>query len=328
MTGAREGPGEAAPEDAPSLSGFVARIFEQLSLSAWLPAAFGTAVVVLLVGFRINESVDVGAVVQDLTNDKWALALFTLPVLILSTLLTQSFAFEAIRMLEGYGAPRSPLNAVRSYGIRKHVERRSRLGVRRDRLAGQAFTPARTKLQALPSVPMAVVAALEAQATRSPVPTLTDAERSLLKDLNWRSSCDEQLLAAVDRHDLLLRDYPPPWEVLPTMLGNIMRTAEINLNTGGDVEGFALRNRHRAPLRVQRQHDQFRTRLDMYCTLVFVSLGLAVLPAPLLAGRNIAWWWIVVFTLALLLFSAVCYRSALSSARGYVVALRLLNRAD
>lgn len=114
--------------------------------------------------------------------------------------------------------------------------------------------------------------------------------------------------------------------MLPTRLGSLMRATEDRLNhADGDPESFAFRRRGTAPYRVRIQHDQFRNRLEMYCTLVFVSIALAALTPAILARTKvglIAIGAICVFFAAL---AAVSYLAALASARGYCAALRQMD---
>ncbi len=84
------------------ISAFVARVLDQLTLSAWLPAALLTASVGVLLEFRNLRSVDLLSAVTALTADPLRVLVITIPVLILATVVTQAFSFEAIRTLEGY----------------------------------------------------------------------------------------------------------------------------------------------------------------------------------------------------------------------------------
>ena len=85
-----------------------------------------------------------------------------------------------------------------------------------------------------------------------------------------------------------------------------------------------MRRRALAPPRVQLQHDQFRDRLDMYCTLVFVSMALAAIPAGLLWDK-VRWWQTTAVSAGFVVFACACYGSAVASARGYCVALKRMD---
>ncbi len=72
-----------------------------------------------------------------------------------------------------------------------------------------------------------------------------------------------------------------------------------------------------ARTRTQRQHDQFRNRLDMYCTLVFVSVFIASLAVFLTIGAPGVRAPFVLIAAGYIALAAVAYRAAIGSARGY-----------
>ena len=78
VQGTGGGPGLAAPPE--KLSAFLARILEQLSLSAWLPAAYLTVSLAVLYRLREQKDLDVGAAVVALTADPVALLVVTIPI--------------------------------------------------------------------------------------------------------------------------------------------------------------------------------------------------------------------------------------------------------
>lgn len=106
-------------------------MLDQLSLSAWLPAALLTAAGAVMVQFRRQRSVDLSAALDAITSDKLRLLILILPVLVLATLVTQAFSFESIRTLEGYWRRRGPASVLRTVLIRRHVRRKKRLEERR-----------------------------------------------------------------------------------------------------------------------------------------------------------------------------------------------------
>lgn len=177
-------------------------------------------------------------------------------------------------------------------------------------------------------LPHAVIDALERQVIGAEPAELGAEDGKTLARLSWRGRCDAWDLAEVDEVLRQERDYPRLSRILPTKLGNVMHATEDSLrNAGDDVEGFALRRRGTVSSRVQQQHDQFRTRLDMYCTLVFVSAVLAAAAVILLWDRLA-----VVHTAVLaggfVLLAATSYRAAIASARGYGTAMRRMDRGS
>lgn len=313
----------AAPPDG--VSAFVARILDQLTLSAWLPAALLTSCAALLVRFRIQGSVDLPAALAGLTDDPVRLLVLTVPVLILATLVVQAFSFEAIRTLEGYWRRRGPASALRTVMIRRHVRHKRALARRRDEAARRAFAIARETLRR--DHPPNVVAALEAQAEDEDLPSLTPEEAETLAGMSWRSRCHAWDLARVDHLAAAQADYPLSSRVLPTKLGNVIRATEDGLrHAGQDVEGFALQHRGTVAERVRLQHDQFRSRLDMYCTLVFAGSALAAVTVALLVGR-VAILPLMATTTVFVLLATTSYGAAIASARGYCAALREMDAA-
>jgi hypothetical protein len=315
------------PERADGISAFIAKVLNQLSLSAWLPAATFAASVTMLAQFRSQKSLSVGNALTAITDRPGPVLVLILPVLVLTTMLTQAFSFGAIRALEGYWMRRGPMAWLRSLMIRRHARHRDRLDTRRAKLAKSAFDRVRTAY--LGEYSYAVVSALELQAVEKDVPALSVEDQAMYDAITWRDLCKPWDLAKVDQVDLQLKDYPElPTRTMPTKLGNILRRTEDSLdNADADVQGFAMRRRGLVPARVQTQHDQFRDRLDMYCTLVFVSAVLVAVTGAVLWDR-VPWWQTTSLAVSFGLFAIVCYQSAIASARGYCVALREMDRAQ
>jgi hypothetical protein len=306
------------------VSAFIAKVLNQLSLSAWLPAAVFAASVTMLTRFRSQESLSVGQGLKAITDDPGPILILLLPVLVLTTMLTQAFSFGAIRALEGYWMRRGPLGWVRSFMIRHHARRRDRLEARREKLAKKAFD--RVRVNYLAEYSYAIVGALELQAVEADVPPLSPPDQATYDTITWRDLCKPWDLAKVEQIDVQLQDYPLlPTRTMPTKLGNILRRTEDSLdNAGDDIQGFAMRRRALVSARVQTQHDQFRDRLDMYCTLVFVSAVLVAVSVLALWDR-VRWWQTSLLAVGFAVFSGICYGSAIASARGYCVTLRQMD---
>ena len=326
--------GAPAQADVESgLSQFVARVLGQLTLGAWLPAALFVSVGALVTQFAIQGSVSLGPAISALLSDKWAFVILSVPVLVLATLVTQAFSFEAIRALEGYWTRRSPLAPASRVLINAHLHRKNKTRDRRLALSHQAFLVSRSAwLEA--GFSTQVVNALEKASLdldNEPEQALLTAEElDTFEHLNWRSKCSPSDMAKIDDLGRIEEDYPADHRVLPTRLGNVMRATEDRLfGASDDLEGFALRQRDKASARVQLQHDEFRTRLDMYCTLVFVSILLATSSLAALgwsATHQPQWrpddtGWSIAIVGSLLLLAWVSYLAAIASARGYLTAL-------
>jgi hypothetical protein len=319
---------DAPDRDVPGaegLSAFVAKVLDQLSLSAWLPAAFGVANVTILLQFASDRSLNLTEAIDKLTKDPVKVLILVLPCLILSTLVAQAFSFQAIRLLEGYWRL-PPMSWIRAPMITLHLWRRRRLGRTRSQVAAKAVDKAVPEMIRA-SVPYAVIRAFQAQARDEPVPELGDADSSYFAKVNWRNWCSPVRLARVDHLVAEERAYPITSRTLPTKLGNTLRKTEDELvAAGGDVQGYAFRGREALSQRVQLQHDQYRTRLDMYSTLVFVCLFLTALTPIVIRGP----WASVLAAGAIsciyLILAIVSHMAALASARGYCTVLKEMQR--
>jgi hypothetical protein len=309
-----------------SLSAFVARVLDQLSLSAWFPAALFTVSLAIFLQFRRQGSDNLARAIRVLTADPVRVLVIMIPILVIATVVTQAFSFEAIRTLEGYWRRRGPASLARTLMIRRQVRRRKIIAKRLRKAYEKAFTAAKRRM-ADKHIPERIITALQAQVVKDvEMPILTEVESSEFTATNWRSWCDPWLLAKVDQ---LLNEeeaYPINSRILPTKLGNLIRATEDQLlNTGDDVQGFALRRYSMAPPLVQAQHDQYRNRLEMYCVLVFVSASLAALTPVILIGHGISATVIAIMSGS---FAALCeasYLAALASAEGYCSALKVMD---
>jgi hypothetical protein len=321
---------EAPTGSTDGLSAFVARILNQLSLSAWLPAAFLAASLALLLQFRADKSANPLKAVGALTADPVRVLVLIIPVLVLTTVVTQAFSFEAIRTLEGYWRRRGVASLARTLMIKRHVRRVSALVNRRKRASEVAYYSAEPKILRA-NVPPSLVNAMKAQALElEDPPPLTDEERSELGKHNWENWCDAWHIAKIEHLRDAQDDYPlETHRILPTKLGNLIRATEDQLrNTDGEVQGFALRRYADAPRFIQDQHDKFRSRLEMYCTLVFVSASLLILTPPILLFRSAVGIPATIFiTVCFGALSEASYLAAIASARGYCSSLREIDNS-
>lgn len=123
------------------------------------------------------------------------------------------------------------------------------------------------------------------------------------------------------------KDFPEVSRTLPTRLGNVLRSTEDELDTAGnEVADFVFSRRELVPERIRLQHDQFRTRLDMYSTLVMVSGGLVPLSFGILWNHS-KLFVAVAIAILFLIFAIVSYWAAISSAHGYCRILKVMNEA-
>ncbi|MEV1130510.1 hypothetical protein [Agromyces sp. NPDC049794] len=314
--------------DPESVSGFVARVLNQLSISAWLPGAFLIASLISLGWFWKSGEVSFSGIGSFIQVNWIPVLILALPALVIATLLTQAFSFEAIRALEGYWGHHGPASVLRSLGIRYQLARQRGLKMRQRKTLVTAFQRTKSRLSER-RVDGLVLLAIEndlALVPRPPDLTENQHEEADELQLQWVKYCEPWDNAKLTRFELELKEFPEHSRIMPTKLGNILRTTEDRLrNTNGDLEGFVMAHRGVASARVLEHHDQFRTRLDMYCMLVFVAATAALVSLPLLWGMPILGQ--IAVPLALVAVSWASYRAALSSARGYVTTLRQIDAA-
>lgn len=311
------------------ISAFIARVLDQLTLSAWLPAAVLSASVAVLLQFRSAKSTNVLHAIGALTANPIRVLVLTIPLLVVATVVTQAFSFEAIRTLEGYWRRRGLASQARTLMIQWHVHRKNSLSRRLKRAYSEALDAGKSKMIDKGISDLLFNGLKVSYSGTGDRSRVTREVRRKLNGLDWRSSCHAWHLAKIDQ---LIKDreaYPDDSRVLPTKLGNLMRATEDRLGkTGKDLQGFVLRHYAEAPRRVQMQHDQFRNRLEMYCTLVFVSAWLVVLTLALLVGSGIGASSVAIICGSFAALSAASYLAAIASAGGYCAALLEINKTS
>jgi hypothetical protein len=328
LTGSADTDVSTASSDG--VSAFVARVLDQLALSAWFPAAFLTAGAAVLLEFRSLKSANILDAVAKLTAHPVQVLVIMIPLLVIATVITQAFSFEAIRILEGYWPSRGPSGFVCKVMTSRHVHRKKAIIERLGRESMQAFRAAVSDMVFHgDGVSGPVARAVEAQlsGSASEIPQLEGNQLEEFVDTlqTWRDEADAWRLARVDRLLAERESYPVDSRILPTKLGNLIRATEDDLQyAGADVRGFVLRQRNTVSRRIQTQHDQFRTRLDMYCTLVFVSLLLAAI-TPLALNLHVGIAAIVITTGIFVAMAVASYLAAIASADGYCTALKQMD---
>jgi hypothetical protein len=324
------GEADAAAPPPDGVSAFVARVLDQLSLSAWLPAALLTASLAVLLQFRSDRSANILTATRALTSDPVRVLVLMIPLLVIATVITQAFSFEAIRTLEGYWRRRGLASIARTLMIWRHVRRKELIERRRTRAIETAFYVAEPRMLR-EGISFAMVSALKAQAfDLDVVDNLSTEEATEVQQIEWQKWCEAWRVAKMDHLTNEKSRYPADsYRILPTKLGNLIRATEDQLTkTEDDLQGFALRRYPGASRLVQKEHDQYRNRLEMYCILVFVSASLLIL-APLIlfkSGINIADIAIIAGSFAAL--SEASYLAAIASAAGYCQALKEMDEED
>lgn len=320
--------GSRLPE---SLSAFAARILDQLSVSSWLPASVLVAGLFFILKAELNGCA-FRATLADIGNTSASTIVLLGATVILSTTVTQAFEFGSIRLLEGYwgdGPVRSSLGRVFSA---LKLRRRGRNIRRRNDLIMNAFESARPGLLRAKVSPEVIAYIAADVRGEHPLPRLTPKQRAELNTTDWRTSASCELMRRVGAIEVRLDRTPKPHRIMPTRLGNTLRSYEDTANelVTGSVVGMVQRTYHLLPSHVQTELDQYRNRLGLYASLVAVSIALAGIALTLIAP--------CAPVTALLLSagfgsgSAVFYGAAISSADAYgsllVEAMHLATRAN
>ena len=306
-----------------SLSQLITRILDQLSVSAWLPAAVLVFSLLFLGMLHVEKHVP-KAIHQIAKLNAASLALLVAAIVI-TTMLTQAFEFESIRLLEGYWGTSRAWRWLTERRSRHYGARRQRLVDESEAVSDRAFAQARQTMLKK-QIPETWVRIIETDRIGS-----TDERDRPADDLaKARTVRWEQFAPAHDMRRLealaeAIKQYPTEDRLMkPTLLGNTLRAYEERIFPAvtGEFEGFV--QRVRLPSSVRIQHNQFRSRLDLYCTLVLVFAMLAIAGAVLMfdLGRVA----VAISVAASAGLSWVSYRAAVASARGYGVVLVTIAR--
>jgi hypothetical protein len=299
-----------------TLSQLLARILDQLSLSAWLPSAVLVAIAVVYGNLRTSNGDLEEAVAQVGSLSAIGLILLVLAV-VLSTLLTQAFEFEAVRLFEGYWGYGPVSTRVANTLSGRVSKRREKLMARLEDRTDSAFSYARQQMLRR-GIDPTLVDAVEATRVGASVKGMRADQLRNAGQINWRDFARpsdiriiEALEREVDRYPALDR------RVLPMKLGNTLRVHEeqIYIQGEGRLEGFVLRVFDELPVAVQIEHDQYRNRLDLYCSLCVVLFLAAIAAVPVLGpvGGDVA----AAAAVASLLMLLLSYRAAVASAARY-----------
>lgn len=311
-----------------SVSQLVARILDQLSVSAWLPAG-ALVFIALLYGNLITHQDDLGRAITAIGSMSLSSLVLLIGAVVLLTMATQAFEFEAIRFLEGYWGAGLIWKPIASVSCDLRIWRRGRLLRRRHELVNSSFAYARQEMLRL-DYPRWFVEVLEAEHLRKETPPprpdlgVSDSDIEEAKNFDWQELARPADIRRLNDLTARVNEYPSAdYRVLPTRLGNTLRVREDKLHdpTSGPMEGMILRIYDELPASLQNEHDRYRGRLDLYCSMVAVFVvGALASPVLFLASpRQLTGDWrpplvALVASLCLALFS---YRAAIASARGY-----------
>jgi hypothetical protein len=300
-----------------SLSQLVARILDQLSVSAWLPAVALVGGLTSLVVLH-QEDYAVRDATRAVANAGWLGLVAIIGAVIVATMVTQAFQFESIRLLEGYWDSSRVGSWLSNTLSQTHIRRRNGLEAEGSTLRLNAYAVARQRMLD-GGIPSQIVDAVERNFHGYPSePSTPDDVRQRALLIDWRSFGpvnDVRRLAAIDvqRARIPRRDF----RVLPMTLGNVLRSyEEISHDpASGSLEGMVRRQLHLLPDHLRVELQQFKARLELYCSMIYVLL---LLGASGVALSNWAQpWWATAFATVTALLVHLSYRAAIASAEGY-----------
>lgn len=322
--------GQSAGKKQEGFSQFITRILDQLSISAWLPAGMLVGCTAVLVQLHTHENLDVAQAVRDLRDKPAGVLIILLFSLVLATMVTQAFEFEVIRLLEGYWGSRWPLKAISALRTRRHAATRARLDRRHDRIRQRAFDQARKTIldnSIVPDKKRYILDIIDDEVYDRNGSHHRRRHVREAEDFDWGRHASPELLRRLDAIEAAIAEFPEDHRLMPTRLGNTLRAVEdsLKISSSGDLEGMVLRNWEGMPTALRQEHDQYRTRLDLYCLLVFVFLVLAVLSAVLLNDASHGLLARFGGAAVFLALAIVGYEAAIASARGYGTVLKTID---
>lgn len=251
-----QGTGETAqpPPAAPQgFSQFITRVLEQLSISSWLPAALLVSAGAVLIELRSQDEIDLARAVVDLAGSPLGILVVLIFALLAVTMLVQAFELSAIRALEGYWPSWASRVGFTGVFVWLQSSRHNRLSRRLKDRRVKAFRVARERLLDA-EVDIEVInyhkrVAYGEDFDVPPAPAVVNAARTI----DWRRFVPPVLLRSCEALERAIGIYPDQHRMMPTRLGNTLKTGEDTIkNLGsGTLRTFVIRHWHLLPLELQ-----------------------------------------------------------------------------
>lgn len=291
-------PRPAAPDDqvpGPTLQAYLLRVLDQMSVSAWIPGVYVMTCLVFVVHFACTGAVVPSATFEVLTANALQLAVLVVPGTVLTTLVMQAFCLDAVRVLAGDWPDRRPLRGLHRHMVRRQGRRLDLLLDRCDEVVARA-----------------VADHLEA----------TGREPDLAAGDDWLLVVRPEIRAVYASVLAERLRWPAPSRCKATRLGSFVERGEACLGrVAGNPRTVLLGRTGGLAVTLQQQYAEYRTRLDLYCTLVFANWGLTAASAALLLHARLRGpdqvWRVGGLVLAFVLLSRVCHGAAVRTARDY-----------
>lgn len=304
------------------LSQVLGKILQQLSISAWVPAAMLVGNGAVLLQLHADANYNIAGAVKELAGKPLGTIIVLAFALILATVVTQAFEFEVIRFLEGYfDSANGLIQAVMAWRIRCHAGKRDKLEHMLEAANTNARKQAVERMKKYRYDPEVL-----AYLAESPSRDSKDFNAALARKaeaINWKLHAPPATRYRIDSTNARLASYPAKNRILPTRLGNVLRATEdtIELEEDENLEGYVVRHFDQLPAALQSQHKDYRTRLDMYCCM---TLAFSILSAISIAALNniMPLWGMAIAVVVYVLMACLSYQAAIASARSYSLILR------
>lgn len=326
MTEAPDGNQSTTLPGKETLSQLVARILDQLSVSAWLPAGVLVFIILVVGSLRATQG-DVGDALGKLGDLSASSLVLLFIAVILTTVITQAFQFEAIRLLEGYWGPGRARTAIAGRRCRRHLTKRNRLWKRMNAINDHAFRSSMCAMldrRGISTETIDLVRRLHHGEVKRD--ELSESQREQVRRHAWEKYAPISDRRQVDSLAAAARRAYPDTDlaIRPTRLGNTLRAYEdpVEAEIGAPIERFVQRVFHKLPPATQVNHDHVRARLDLYCSLVVVFvLGGAIAVAVLATVDAVE---AVIAGAVAPVLAWLSYRAAVTSARHYGTMLQTI----
>jgi hypothetical protein len=302
------------------LSQVLGKILQQLSISAWVPAAMLVGNGAVLLQLHTDTDYNIARAVKELAGKPLGTLIILGFALILATVVTQAFEFEVIRFLEGYfDSANGFIHSIMAWRIKRHESKRARLAHMLVAARISARAQAAERMADLPGYKSNSGLLEYMKRKLSEDDTGFDAELHRKADaLRWRPHASSAARYRIDSINARLASYPTVNRVLPTRLGNVLRAAEgkIKLGENENLVGYVVRHHEELPSSLQSEHKDYRTRLDMYCSLTLAFTMLAAISIAALYSASPLWGMAIAVAIYALM-GFLSYEAAIASARGY-----------
>jgi hypothetical protein len=251
------------------------------------------------------------AAITSISKMNFASLVLLVAAIALLTMITQAFEFEAIQLFEGYWGRNPVVNKIAALRCGHYAKKRIHLQSKSDTISDMAFCYAKQKM--LDNLSLSTVNLIEAQRKNGKI-RASKRRQKAARAIIWEAYARLGDLRRLERLDALLREYPAEHRLLPTRLGNTLRSYEDQVHDPkGRLQWLVTRVFDQLPPALQADLDHYHSRLQLYCSLVIVLViggvsGIYFLPGISLKVTGI------VITMFLAWLS---YRAAITSARAY-----------